>query len=87
MALKTNVTLTDNFGIDVTINDVYIKVALIEGSKDQLIANVFYYKEPNGTVLHRNQFSFAPSLEGLNFIAQSYEHLKTLPEFAGAADV
>ena len=43
MALKTDVTLTDNFGIDVTINDVYIKVALIEGSKDQLTANVFYY--------------------------------------------
>jgi hypothetical protein len=29
---------------------------------------------------------FFPSLEGNNFIAQAYEHLKTLPEFEGAED-
>jgi hypothetical protein len=31
-------------------------------------------------------YSFAPDLNGKNFIAQAYEHLKTLPEFAGATD-
>lgn len=33
------------------------------------------------------QYDFVPNLDGPNIIKQAYEHLKTLPEFAGAADV
>ena len=36
--------------------------------------------------IKHEQFNFVPNLEGQNFIAQAYEHLKTLPEFAGAED-
>jgi hypothetical protein len=32
------------------------------------------------------QYSFVPEMKNSNFIAQAYEHLKTLPEFAGATD-
>ena len=31
-------------------------------------------------------FNFIPVLDGQNFIAQSYEYLKALPEFADAVD-
>jgi hypothetical protein len=29
---------------------------------------------------------FTHNLAGKNFIAQAYDHMKTLPEFAGATD-
>jgi hypothetical protein len=32
------------------------------------------------------QYDFSVDLNGKNAIAQAYEHLKTLPEFAGAED-
>lgn len=30
--------------------------------------------------------SFSPSMDGKNFFAQAYDHLKTLPDFENAAD-
>lgn len=86
MALKKSITLQSNFGDDVIFNDTYIKVEKLVGNKNQLGINVLFYKTKDGNIVDSKNFSFVPNLSGSNFIAQAYEHLKTLPEFAGATD-
>lgn len=86
MALKKSITLTSNFGDEVVFPNAYIKVAELKGDKNLMSVEVFYFKEQGDKYLQKMQTSFVPSLEGNNFIAQAYEHLKTLPEFADATD-
>lgn len=86
MALAKTITLKTNFGDDVTFNNAYIRVATINGDKNLLNLEVFYFKEQGGKYLQKTEMSFVPSLEGVNFIAQAYTHLKTLPEFSDAVD-
>jgi hypothetical protein len=86
MALKQTIERQDNFGIVVSLPNVYIKIVRLEGDKNNLSATVYFYKEPNGEIYTQANYSFEPSLEGNNFIAQAYAYLKTLPEFAGAID-
>jgi hypothetical protein len=61
----------------------YIKVVFISGNKTQIVANVNF---KNDTFEFNRQYEFAPNMEGGNFIAQAYNHLKTQPEFSGAVD-
>ena len=76
--------------VDKTLGDYYIKVASVNGGKDGGRANVLFMVEINGD----KQVSFAREYavplsvaDGSgNFIAQTYAHLKTLPEFNGAVD-
>jgi len=87
MALKQTIELTDNFGVLVTLSDVYIKIVRLEGSKESIDVTLFFYKEPNGSVYLQANHSFMPDLNSqYNFIAQAYNYLKTLPEFEGAED-
>lgn len=86
MALKKNITLVDNFGIAVDFADAYVKVVSIEGEKSLMVATVDTMDKKDGRTLERKAYEFAPALEGANFIAQAYEHIKTLPEFEGAVD-
>lgn len=86
MALKQNITLKNNFGDDVTFIDSYIKIEKLAGNKEQLGINVSFYKKQNEQIVDSKNYLFNPSLYGNNFIAQAYEHLKTLPEFTGATD-
>jgi hypothetical protein len=67
-----------------TIN-AYIKVVSISGGKDQLRVSVGFSEGAKEFV---KNYSFTPSVANgsANFIAQAYEHLKTLPEFSGATD-
>jgi hypothetical protein len=61
----------------------YIKVERVDSSKSAAIAYVTY----SGDAVKGNKtFEFVPNLDGKNFIAQAYDYLKTLPEFAGATD-
>ncbi len=86
MALKKQITLISNFEDAVVFTDAYIKVEKLDGNKNKIEATVLFYKKQNEKVVDSKFYSFAPILEGRNFIAQAYEHLKTLPEFAGATD-
>jgi hypothetical protein len=86
MALTKNLLLIDNFGEEVLINKAYIKVDKLSGNKSGLTIVVCHYKNDKSTFLTKKEFSFTPNLEGLNFIAQAYDHLKTLLEFADAGD-
>ena len=86
MALKKQVTLKSNFGDDVIFNNAYIKVVALSGNKESMRIEVGTHKAADSVALDRQQYYFAPNLDGKNFIAQAYNHLKTLPEFAGATD-
>ena len=86
MALKKQITLKSNFGDDVLFSDAYIKVESLMGNKSQFRVDVAIHKKQNEQIISRNDYLFTPDLNGENFIAQAYNYLKTLPEFAGATD-
>jgi hypothetical protein len=86
MALQTTLTRTNNFNQQSVLTDVYIKVASIYATKNEVHANVSVFTEANGTLLFTAHYVFPMDLEGSNPIKQSYEYLKTLPEFSDAVD-
>ena len=96
MALQKTITTKDNFGRDAVFPDAYIKVSHIFGDKNVIVATIDTTDskpvfDADGNSFHilvsRVEYKFMPQLHGSNFIAQAYEHLKVLPEFASAADV
>jgi hypothetical protein len=68
----------------VTIADAYFKVEEVYGSKE-LVTCVVSINANSGSLM-RVKHQFQPTMEGSNFIAQAYNYLKTLPEFANAVD-
>jgi hypothetical protein len=88
MALTATLTLTDNFGVDVTLTDLYVRVDRIDGGKQSAIITAGLYREAGAELVANSTYTFQPSVAGdaSNFIAQAYEHLKALPEFEGAED-
>jgi hypothetical protein len=86
MALKKQITLKSNFGDDVTFKDAYIKIETLIGDKTQMRVDVAVHKKQGEQVVDRKNYFFTPDLDGKNFIAQAYDHLKTLEEFSSATD-
>lgn len=87
MALKKTITLRDSFDEMREIPNTYIKVNAVSGGKDQMVADVVFFKGgADGKRLKSAGYIFKPELEGGNFIKQAYKFLKTLPEFSGAED-
>lgn len=86
MALSKNIEVVI---ANKTINfpNCYIKTSSVSGTKEEITALVNYFAENTKAIIKQKAFTFKPNMEGGNFIKQAYEHLKTLPEFAGAADV
>jgi len=82
--LQTSMGNIEN-GIQRVSFSAYVKVIGINGNKTQITANVYFQSEVQQFY---RQYLVPVSVEAnaLNFIAQVYEHLKTLPEFAGAED-
>lgn len=64
---------------------LYIKVESVNGTKDSVSANVSYTDEAKSKKLFEKSFIFTPNMNS-NFIAQAYNHLKTLEEFDGSVD-
>jgi hypothetical protein len=60
----------------------YIKVMTVGGSKEMMFATVNFR---SGAQQFNKNYSFVPNMNS-NFIAQAYNYLKTLPDFAGAVD-
>jgi hypothetical protein len=85
MALSKKISI-DVFGKAVDFDGAYIKVAHISGTKDDVLATVDMLTAKDGQIVKQGKYQFKPSLDGSNFIKQSYEHLKTLEEFSGAVD-
>lgn len=83
MALKKDITTRQ--GIE--IKDAYFRVVntMING-KTGMQYVVAYSKDSQSPAVDSAAYDCAYSLTGSNPIAQAYENLKTLPEFAGAQD-
>jgi len=82
MALKKTVEFK---GIEV--QNAYIRVWRFEGNKSEISVGVGFYKDAESEMFDSKTVkvdSFV--LGGDNPIAQAYEHLKTLPAFAGAVN-
>lgn len=86
MAISKTIKLMDNFNVEVTFQDCYIKVDSIVGNKSQVLATLNFYKEKDGEQIKQQMLQFVPDLSGNNFIAQAYSQAKKLPEFDGATD-
>jgi hypothetical protein len=86
MALQKNMTLKNNFNEESVIKNAYIQIYEISGGKLNLNVKYFIKQENKVNVVDKRSFDFLPSVENnsANFIAQAYNHLKTLPEFDGA---
>jgi len=80
--------LTKDFTTDagLTCAGAYIKVESVTATKDGMIASVNWRKEPGMKAFHAKGYSLPYDLNGKNAIAQAYDGLKLLPEFAGAQD-
>lgn len=69
------------------LNEKYVRVNGISGGKNLLYIDVATYENKQADNYESIKlYSFTPTLKGENFIAQSYDYLKTLPEFADAVD-
>jgi hypothetical protein len=68
----------------VVIPDAYFRVEEVSGSKKLLTCIVSINADAGSGMRVKHQFE--PTMNGGNFIAQAYLHLKTLPEFANAVD-
>lgn len=86
MALQKTITLTTNFGTDVSFEKAYVRVENVKVQKNFARALVQTHKEKDGQVIAQEGFSFGYDLNGLNPIAQAYNHLKSLSEFQNAVD-
>jgi hypothetical protein len=90
MALQKNLSLKDNFNVDVEFEDCYVRVVSLSGTKNAMVASVDVFKKPEGefpnVLLTNEKHSFSPDLSGLNLFVQAYNHLKTLPQYQNAKD-
>lgn len=67
----------------------YFKITRVDGSKESLQLQVRCYREKESEfVLGEKYYALIPTVAdgSPNFIAQGYQYLKTLPEFADAVD-
>lgn len=87
MAIKKDTAFTAQGGFEVLVTDAYIKIANVVGDKNSVSASIHWLKNSEVSDPFKvTTCQFKPSMSGMNFIAQAYNHLKTLPEFAGAID-
>lgn len=85
MALKQNYIETKSgFNGALELPNAYWRVEEVTTSKNKAFCNVSINIENN--VIELKRYMFEPKLVNKNIIAQAYEHLKTLPEFANAED-
>jgi len=79
-------TKTTDFGIEVT--DAYNRVENVRlDGKNTIAFSVRAYAPNSSRFFSEVSYFCVYDIAGENPIKQAYEHLKTLPEFAGAADV
>jgi hypothetical protein len=87
MALQKVLSLANNFGEQSQI-DCYIRVVEVSTAKSQGVVKLDIMRADQTRILEKRDMVFVPNLEpgAQHPWAQAYEHLKTLPEYAGAID-
>jgi hypothetical protein len=69
-----------------TIADAYHRVWNVKVSKDSVSFGLGVHSSSDDEMIDSTSHSCAYNLDGDNPIKQAYQHVKTLPEFAGATD-
>ena len=67
----------------------YVMIKSVSGDKNKISLQVVFYADSSKEqAIEYKQYTFTPSVAygSTNFIQQGYEYLKTLQEFADAAD-
>ena len=82
--IQTTMGLIEN-GTQRVSFSAYVKVININGNKDEINAQV-NFKGDAQQFTKSYQIPVSVEFGAVNFIAQVYAHLKTLPEFNGAED-
>jgi hypothetical protein len=82
--VQTSVGNIEN-GIQRVSFSAYVKVVNINGDKNQIAAHV-NFKGDTQQFTKQYQVPMSVDSNALNFIAQVYAYLKTLPEFNGATN-
>lgn len=71
----------------VEIKDAYVRVQDISlPTKNELIFCAYIYADKDYPPVTKMQYKTEHNVDGGSVIAQAYEYLKTLPEFANATD-
>jgi hypothetical protein len=86
MAISKTLKIKTNVGIDVEIQNAYIKIASVFGNKSEMTAELHISKAQGEEPVQRRTYAYPFELDGANLIKQGYIYLKTLPEFEGATD-
>ena len=83
MALQKDITTSN--GIE--LKDAYIRVYGVDcATKDHALAKIGVQAAKDKPVVDQYVATFTLNLNGANAFAQAYEHIKTMPVFAGATD-
>lgn len=87
MAIKTNFIIKIA-GADThaTVSNAYCKVESVTGDKNFVVADIGVYSADQATKVTAMRKTFTPIMDGKNFIAQAYEHMKTCEEFKNGED-
>lgn len=85
MALKKDIEIIGIYNENIIVKDSLIKINNIDGNKNILQITIYIYDIEDNIVAIKYE-KFKPELNTINFIAQAYEHLKTLDEFKDAQD-
>jgi hypothetical protein len=83
---KKTFTLVSNFKTNVTFPDCYVRVTFVESTKESSKVTYGIFNASKEDLLSKREFISSHNLDSKNFIAQEYDHMKTMPEFAGAID-
>lgn len=87
MAIQQNLIKKEQgFSGELVYPNAYWKVEKIVYTNGKIDADVCAYTKKNEACISRMVASLTPSLDGANFIRQTYEYLKALPEFANGTD-
>ena len=70
----------------IQVQNAYVKVENVTVEKDSMTATVIWRANANSAPLQNKSYSFEYDINGKNPLAQAYDRLKALPEFAGAVD-
>jgi hypothetical protein len=93
MAFETTIEYKPSaFDTPAKIENAYCRIAYVAGDKRGMTIRVNCFKNQSvadqDPPAHVVSVSFTPDMSdgAANFIAQAYDHLKTLPEFVNAKD-
>lgn len=82
MALSKNMEFSG-----IQVQGAYIKVENVTVEKDSMAATVIWRASSNSAPLKNKTYGLVYDINGKNPLAQAYDKLKALPEFAGSSDI